>query len=152
MSRLGPLREREFRLLFAGQATSRLGSAMAPIALAFAVLNTLHGSATDLGLVLAARQATIVALLLFGGVWADRLPRHQVMVVSNLLSAASQATTSEISCDDIGLPGMSLRQSGAPKSGRPTITSVRSSWSGSNARKDPSTIELPFGPPLPPAP
>ena len=69
---------------------------MAPVALAFAVLNTLHGSATDLGLVLAARQTTVVALLLFGGVWADRLPRHQVMVVSNLLSAASQATTAAL--------------------------------------------------------
>ena len=96
MSRLGPLREREFRLLFAGRTISMLGSAMAPVGLAFAVLNTLHGSATDLGLVLAARQATVVALLLFGGVWADRLPRHQVMVVSNLLSAASQATTASL--------------------------------------------------------
>lgn len=91
MSRLGPLRERDFRLLFVGQTTSRLGSAMAPVALAFAILNTLHGSATDIGIVLAARQVAVVVLLLFGGVWADRLPRHQVMVASNLVSGASQA-------------------------------------------------------------
>src|SRR5262249_11432492 len=39
--------------------------------------------------------------------------------------AASQATTSEISCADIGLPGTLLRQSGAPSSGRPVITIVR---------------------------
>jgi MFS family permease len=91
LSRLGPLRERDFRLLFIGQTTSRLGSAMAPIALAFAILNTLHGSATDIGIVLAARQVAVVVLLVFGGVWADRLPRHHVMVVSNLISGASQA-------------------------------------------------------------
>jgi MFS family permease len=67
------------------------GSAMAPVALAFAVLNTLHGSATDLGLVLAARQVPTVLFLLFGGVISDRLPRHRVMVASNLASGASQA-------------------------------------------------------------
>ena len=33
-----------------------------------------------------------VVLLLVGGVWADRLPRHLVMVWSNVVSAASQAT------------------------------------------------------------
>jgi hypothetical protein len=55
LSRLGPLRERQFRLLFAGRTVSMLGSAMAPVALAFAILNTLGGSATELGLVLTAR-------------------------------------------------------------------------------------------------
>jgi MFS family permease len=92
VSRLGPLREREFRLLFAGRTISMAGSAMAPVALAFAVLD-LTGSTTDLGLVLAARQIPVILLLLFGGVWADRLPRHQVMVVSNLISGAAQAAT-----------------------------------------------------------
>ncbi|MDP9286568.1 MAG: MFS transporter [Actinomycetota bacterium] len=96
MSRLGPLREREFRLLFAGRTISMLGSAMAPVALAFAILNTLHGSATDIGIVLAARQVPVILLLLFGGVWADRLPRHQVMVASNVLSAASQAAAAAL--------------------------------------------------------
>lgn len=88
--RLGPLREREFRLLFAGRTISMAGSAMAPIALAFAVLD-LTGSNTDLGIVLAARQIPVVAFLLIGGVIADRLPRHRVMVLSNLVSGASQA-------------------------------------------------------------
>jgi MFS family permease len=96
VSRLGPLREREFRLLFAGRTISMAGSAMAPVALAFAVLNTLHGSTTDLGLVLTARQLPTVAFLLFGGVWADRLPRHRVMVASNLLSGAGQAATATL--------------------------------------------------------
>ncbi len=69
---------------------------MAPVALAFAVLTTLHGSATDLGLVLTARQVPTVLFLLFGGVWADRLPRHRVMVASNLLSGTSQAVSAAL--------------------------------------------------------
>ncbi len=89
----GALREREFLLLFTGRTVSSAGSAMAPVALAFAVLD-LTGSTADLGIVLAVRQVTVVVLLLFGGVWADRLPRHLVMVASNLVSGASQATVS----------------------------------------------------------
>jgi MFS family permease len=90
VSRLGPLREREFRLLFAGRTISGAGSAMAPVALAFAVLD-LTGSTADLGIVLAVRQLSVIVLLLYGGVWADRLPRHRVMVWSNLTSGLSQA-------------------------------------------------------------
>jgi MFS family permease len=96
VSRFGPLREREFRLLFAGRTISMAGSAMAPIALAFAVLNTLHGSASDIGFVLAARQVPVIVLLLVGGVWADRLPRHHVLVASNVVSGASQAATAAL--------------------------------------------------------
>jgi MFS family permease len=95
MSRLGPLRERQFRLLFAGRTISMAGSAMAPVALAFAVLD-LTGSTSDLGLVLAARQIPTVIFILFGGVWADRLPRHHVMVASNLLSGVSQAAAAAL--------------------------------------------------------
>jgi MFS family permease len=62
---------------------------MAPVALAFAVLN-LTGSTADLGIVLAVRQVAVIVLLLYGGVWADRLPRHLVMVWSNVASGLSQ--------------------------------------------------------------
>jgi MFS family permease len=88
--RLGPLQEREFRLLFLGRATSMLGNGIAPVALAFAVLR-LTGSKTDLGLVLVARQVPQIVFLLIGGVFADRLPRHHVMVAANSVAAVSQA-------------------------------------------------------------
>jgi MFS family permease len=88
---LGPFHERQFRLLFFGRTISMLGSAMAPVALAFAILNTLHGSPTDIGIVLAARQVAVILLLLLGGVWGDRLQRNHVMVASNAVSGASQA-------------------------------------------------------------
>ena len=89
---LGPFRLRDFRLLFAGELVSLLGTAVAPIALAFAVLE-LTGSATDLGYVLAAGWAPQVVFILIGGVLGDRLPRNLVMVGANLLSAAAQGVT-----------------------------------------------------------
>jgi MFS family permease len=89
---LAPLREREFRLLFAGRGVSLVGSAIAPVALAFAVLD-LTGSKTDLGFILAAREIPLLVFLLVGGIWADRLPRNKVMMSANLVSAVAQAAT-----------------------------------------------------------
>lgn len=86
---LAPLAHRPFRYLFAGRLTSLAGSAIAPIALAFAVLGV-DGSATDLGLVLAAGAVPQIFLFLFGGVVADRLPRNLVMVGSDVVSGAAQ--------------------------------------------------------------
>src|SRR6478752_1568973 len=85
----GPFAEREFRLLFLGRTTSFVGNAFANVALAFAVLD-LTGSKADLGFVLAARTIPQVLFLLVGGIWADRLPRHRVMVFSNVVSGLSQ--------------------------------------------------------------
>ncbi|MGH3104595.1 MAG: MFS transporter [Gaiellaceae bacterium] len=87
--RLGALQERDFRLLFLGRTVSLFGSAMAPVALAFAVLD-LTGSASDLGLVVAAGFLPQIVFILVGGIWADRLPRHLVMVVSDVVSGAAQ--------------------------------------------------------------
>jgi hypothetical protein len=59
---------------------------LAPVALAFAVLD-LTGSVSDLGIVLAARTAALIVFVLFGRVWADRLPRQQLMLASDALFA-----------------------------------------------------------------
>jgi MFS family permease len=56
----------------------------------------LTGSKADLGYVLAARTVPMVVFLLVGGIWADRLPRHHVMVVSNVLSGVSQAAVAAL--------------------------------------------------------
>ena len=90
-----PLREREFRLLFAGRTTSLIGSAIAPVALAFAVLD-LTGSKTDLGVILACREIPLVVFLLVGGIWADRIPRNKVMMSANVVSAFAQASTAAL--------------------------------------------------------
>src|SRR5918999_712084 len=86
--RFDALSERPFRLLFLGQAVSLLGDGMIGVALAFAVLEE-TGSASDLGIVLAARTVPLVAFLLVGGVWADRLPRRALMVTTDLVRLAA---------------------------------------------------------------
>src|SRR5205085_11271265 len=42
-------------------------------------------------LVLAAQSLPLVALLLIGGVWADRLPRHRIMIATDLVRAGLHA-------------------------------------------------------------
>jgi len=79
---LAVLRYAGFRRLFLAQTVNLLGSAIAPIALAFAVLGQPGGSATDLGLILAARALGQVAFLLSGGVLADRMPRLRLMTAA----------------------------------------------------------------------
>jgi predicted MFS family arabinose efflux permease len=83
------LRQRDFRLLFLGQTASTIGDRIVFVALALYV--TEIGSPTDVGIVLAAHALPLVAFLLVGGVWADRLPRHRVMVVTDLVRFALHA-------------------------------------------------------------
>jgi MFS family permease len=89
------LRQRNFGLLFTARCISFLGNAMAPVALAFAVLD-LTDSASALGLVMAARMVPNVLFLLVGGVIADRLPRSAVLVGSNLVAGASQVAVAAL--------------------------------------------------------
>jgi MFS family permease len=77
------LRHRDFRLLWVGQSLSVIGDGIVIVALALFVTD-LTGDATDLGLVLAAHALPLVALMPIGGVWADRLPRQRVVVVTDL--------------------------------------------------------------------
>ncbi|MGW0436529.1 MFS transporter [Micromonospora sp. NPDC003197] len=94
-----PLRHSAFRYLVAGRFTTMLGNSVAPIALAFAVLD-LTGSVRDLGLVVGARSLTNVLFLLFGGVLADRLPRQVVMVAACMLAGVTQATVAVLVLTD----------------------------------------------------
>jgi MFS family permease len=82
---------RQFRLLFAGQAVSVVGDALFPVALAFAVLDELDGTPAQLGIVLAAQTIPLAVLILAAGVWADRVNRRNVMIVSDVGRAAAQA-------------------------------------------------------------
>jgi MFS family permease len=90
----------QFRLLFSGTAVSVVGDGLFPVALAFAVLDELHGTAGQLGLVLAAETLPLALLILAAGVWADRLNRRNVMVVSDLGRAAVQATLATLLLTD----------------------------------------------------
>jgi hypothetical protein len=85
------LRDRNFRLLFAGRAISYIGTYLAPIAVAFAILDR-GGSATAVGLSFAAWTIAQVAMLAFGGVVGDRLPRRAVMISSDVASTCLRVT------------------------------------------------------------
>jgi len=85
---VGALRQRNFRVFFIGQAASQIGTGMAPVAIAFAVLE--HGSASDVGYVLAAETLPLVLFLLVGGVIADKFSRRLVMLSSDILRFCAQ--------------------------------------------------------------
>jgi hypothetical protein len=93
--RAGPafhaLRERNLALLVGSGTISSLGSGMAQVALAFGVLRI--GSASDLGFVLLAREVPIVAFLLLGGVWADRVSRKWLLVGGDAVTGGVQTAT-----------------------------------------------------------
>ena len=82
---MGVLRERNFRLLFLGQSASTIGDQVVWVALALYVTDI--GSPTYVGIVLAAATFPLVAFVLLGGVWADRLPRHRVMIAADQAQA-----------------------------------------------------------------
>jgi MFS family permease len=75
--------------VFGAFAVSVLGDRMVSIALAFAVLG-LGGSASQVGIVLAARTLPLVVSVLFGGVVADRVSRRAVMVAADLSRFGTQ--------------------------------------------------------------
>jgi MFS family permease len=88
----GALAEPNFRLLFTSSTISGLGDGVSIVALVFAVLEV-SDSAVALGLVLAARQVADAAIVLAAGVWADRLPRHLVLIAVAVVQGAAQAAT-----------------------------------------------------------
>ena len=84
------LRDRDFAHFFAGYATSLLGTSMSALAVSFAVLDD-GGTASDLGVVLAAGIVPQVLFMLGGGVLADRLGRRPVMLGADATRCAAQA-------------------------------------------------------------
>ena len=92
---LDVLRERRFAWYFSARSISTVGSSMAPVALAFAVLH-LTGSAGALAQVLAARTFFMLVFLLVGGVVSDRMSRTAVMQVSHSLTALTQAVAATL--------------------------------------------------------
>ena len=71
-----------------------VGDRITPIAIAFAVLGL--GSASDLGLVLAAGGIPFALFALAGGVWADHVGRRRLMVASDVVRALSQSVTAAL--------------------------------------------------------
>src|SRR5215475_12267433 len=82
-SPLGPLRSRNFSLLFWGQLISVLGDQAYSLALPWTVL-IVTGDRQQMALVLAAEALPHVLFLLIGGALADRLSPRLVMLAADL--------------------------------------------------------------------
>ena len=86
---LGLLRQRNFAFGFFAYLVSYSGTAMAPIAMAFGVLE-LTGSTADSSFVIAAPVVAQLVLLLMSGTLADRTSRQKMLVGSDLLAMTAQ--------------------------------------------------------------
>jgi MFS family permease len=86
----GAFASRNFQLLVGCDLMSMTGTAMATVAVPFAVLHS-GGTASDIGFVTVAGLIPTIVFLLLGGVVADRLPRQRVMVLANVVQGAMQA-------------------------------------------------------------
>lgn len=92
---LGPLADRQFRLLWLAATTSAMGSAFVPVAMAFAVLG-IGGNATSLGIVLLVGTIAGLASYQVAGVWADRLSRRSLMLTADLVRLAVEAAVAAL--------------------------------------------------------
>jgi MFS family permease len=88
-SRTAPLRNAAFRRFVLANLISATGSAMAPLALAYSVIEQ-GGGAGALGVVLATNTVPTIVFLLAGGVLADRLSRSRILFLGNMLAALAQ--------------------------------------------------------------
>ncbi|MFJ2740644.1 MFS transporter [Streptomyces sp. NPDC087440] len=80
--------DRPFTLFFAARTVSQLGDAMMPVAAALAV-GAVYGI-SGVGLVLGTWTGTFVALVLFGGVLADRFGARRMMVGADAVRVVTQ--------------------------------------------------------------
>ena len=80
-SGLRVFRHRNYRLFFAGQAVSLVGTWMQQVAQAWLVLQLTHDPVW-LGIVAAAQFIPVMIFGLFAGVYADVLPKRRVLIVT----------------------------------------------------------------------
>ncbi|MEV0294789.1 MFS transporter [Nocardia sp. NPDC050710] len=86
---------RPFGYFLVGRSVSLMGSAMAPLALTFAVLGQ-PGGTQALGYVLAAQMIPMVLITVIGGGIADRVRRSTVLMWSNSLSGLTQCAIAAV--------------------------------------------------------
>ena len=84
------VRHHSFRNVWLSQSASALGDSVVLVALALFVTD-LTDNPTDVGIVLGSQLVPMLAFLLIGGVWADRLPRARVMLTADIARAALHA-------------------------------------------------------------
>jgi MFS family permease len=88
----GLLRQRDFRLLWAGETTSRFGSNITGVAMPLVAVVTLDAGPFWVGALAAAAWLPWLLLALPAGAWVDRMRRRPLMIVCNLASMALLAS------------------------------------------------------------
>lgn len=79
---------RNFRLLWIGETTSRFGTAVSTIVLPFVAISVLDANAFLVGLLASSVWLSWLLVGLPAGAWVDRLPARRVMLVCDFVSAA----------------------------------------------------------------
>ncbi len=87
---LAPLRRRDFRLLWSGQAASLLGDGVFTVAMAWQVY-ALSNAPTALSVVGIAMTVPTIVLLLVGGVVTDRVDRRRVLIGADVVRGLTVA-------------------------------------------------------------
>ncbi|SCF02137.1 MFS transporter [Micromonospora chokoriensis] len=85
----GLLRHRDFRLLWAGQTISSVGSNVTTVALPLVAVAVLDAGTFQVAVLTAAAWLPWLLIGLPAGAWVDRLPRRSVMVVCDLFCAVA---------------------------------------------------------------
>jgi len=88
----GLARDRNFALLWTGQAISELGSAVTVLVLPLIAVVTLGASAFEVSLVSAATSVAWLVVGLPAGAWADRVRRRPVLIAADIGRALALAT------------------------------------------------------------
>lgn len=79
------LKYRYIKRFYLARFISNVGNGMGPIALAFGILHLPHGSANELGFVLGSMTVSMLCMLPFGGVIADKYGRVRVCAISDIV-------------------------------------------------------------------
>jgi MFS family permease len=83
----GLLRTRNFALLWIGESTSAVGSAITTVALPLVAVSTLHAGPAMVALLTAAAWLPWLLIGLPAGVWVDRWPRRRTLAIADIVSA-----------------------------------------------------------------
>src|SRR4029453_17021130 len=88
---LSPFRHRDYRLLYAAQAVSLLGSMVTYVALPYQMYR-LTGSSFSVGLLGLVELVPLLATAFIGGVMADAVDRRRIAIVTDVALAVGSAT------------------------------------------------------------
>ena len=88
----GLLRQRSFRLFWAGESISEVGNSVTVVVIPLVAIDTLHTSTFIVTLLTAMAWLPWVIIGVPAGAWVDRLPPRRVMLASDAVSAAVYAS------------------------------------------------------------